>query len=89
MKPDETEAGKPPVLSLYKNFPKILRGKYMRKTLRAHVRKDGSIVFRGQRYLSPSKAGAVAKGKGSCNGWWFWYYERSPGDWVRLDMLRK
>jgi len=89
IKPDGKEVGTIPVLSRYKNFPKILRGKYKGKSRWAHVRKDGSIIFRGQRYLSPSKAGAVAIGKGACNGWYFWYYERSPGDWVRLDMLRK
>jgi len=88
-KPAKEEAGKAQVLSGYKNLPKTLRGRYKGKTLRAYVRNDGSIVFRGRRYYSPSKAGAVAIGKGACNGWWFWYYERSPGDWVRLDTLRR
>ena len=83
------EDGKNPILSDYKNLPKSIRGKYRGKTVRASVRNDGSIFFKGQRYLSPSKAGAVAIGKSACNGWRFWCYERSPGDWVRLDTLRQ
>ena len=83
------EDRKTPVLSGYKDLPKSLRGKYKGKTFRAYVRKDGSIFFRGKRYPSPSKAGNVALGRGGCNGWRFWYYERSPGDWVRLDTLRR
>jgi len=89
MPPIEGEKGKKPVLSGYKNRPKSLRGKYKGKTVRAYVRNDGSIAFRGKRYLSPSNAGAVAIGKGACNGWAFWYYQRSPGDWVKLDTLRR
>jgi hypothetical protein len=81
--------GMAPVLSRYKNPPKSLRGKYKGKTLWAYVRMDGSIFFKGNRYSSPSKAGAVAKEKRTCNGWAFWYYQRSPGDWVRLDTLRR
>lgn len=66
-----------------------LRAKYKGKTLWAYVRKDGNIWFKGKAYLSPSMAGAAAKEKGTCNGWRFWYYERSPGDWIRLDKLRQ
>ncbi|MBE0672442.1 MAG: DUF2924 domain-containing protein [Anaerolineales bacterium] len=85
----EGEDGRKPILSNYKNLPKSLRRKYKGKTVRAYVRSDGSIAFRGKRYLSPSKAAAVAIGKGACNGWAFWYYQRSPGDWVKLDTLRR
>jgi hypothetical protein len=89
IRPVRKEVGKAPILSKYKNLPKSLRGKYKGKTLRAYVRKDGSIFFRGKRYPSPSKAGNVALGRGGCNGWRFWNYERSPGDWVKLDTLRR
>jgi hypothetical protein len=23
------------------------------------------------------------------NGWWFWRFERAPGDWVRLKEMRR
>ena len=40
-----------------------------------------------------ARDGAEAEGgpvcKRSCNGWSFLKYERAPGDWVRLDELRK
>jgi hypothetical protein len=39
-------------------------------------------------YNSPSLAGAAVV-KRSCNGWTFWKYERAPGDWVLLDVLRR
>ncbi len=26
--------------------------------------------------------------KRAMNGWLFWHYERSPGDWVPIDALR-
>jgi type I restriction enzyme R subunit len=41
-------------------------------------------------FNSPSLAGRAAiGGKRAVNGWLFWSYERAPGDWVRLDELRK
>ena len=88
-KTEKREVGMAPILSKYENLPKSLRAKYKGKTLRAFVRNDGSIAFKGKRYLSPSSAGAVAKGKSACNGWAFWYFQRSPGDWVKLDTLRR
>jgi hypothetical protein len=44
--------------------------------------------------LSPALAAArkiiaaVVKRK-TCNGWTFWEYEVTPGDWFKLDTLRK
>jgi hypothetical protein len=52
------------------------------------VRKDGSILLKGRVYNSPSAAGSAVI-KHACDGWIFWTYERSPGDWVRLDKLRR
>jgi hypothetical protein len=36
--------------------------------------------------IKPSSAACKRK---TCNGWTFWRYERSPGDWIKLDALRK
>ena len=52
------------------------------------VRKDGSILYKGNTFNSPSLAGRAIKGRAN-NGWTTWKYERAPGDWVLLDALRK
>lgn len=85
----QDKSGRVPVLSEYTNHPKILRAKFKRKTILAHVKKDGSIRCNGKVYLSPSLAAAAACKRKTCNGWTFWSYERSPGDWIKLDDLRK
>jgi len=75
------------VLAKYLPQARKLRAKCRGKTLRASVRRDGRIRFKGQLYPSPSKAAAAA-GR-PCNGWKFWTYERAPGDWVAIDELRR
>lgn len=65
-----------------------LRGYYRGRKYVARVRRDGSIRFGGKIYNSPSAAGLAVR-KRSTNGWAFWQYERAPGDWVKLDKLRK
>jgi Restriction Enzyme Adenine Methylase Associated len=75
-------------LTSYINGPMELRARLKGKTLRARVRRDGSVRFRGEVYRSPSAA-ARAACRRSCNGWWFWKFERAPGDWVRLRELRR
>ncbi len=76
------------VLAIYKNRPRRLRGKSKGTTFKASVRNDGRIRFNRKSFASPSHAAAEAVGH-SMNGWWFWQYERAPGDWVRLRELRK
>jgi len=66
---------------------KRLRGKYKRKTYWARVLKDGQISTGGRRYRSLSAA-ASAVTKQPTNGWWFWHYERAPGEWLRLKVMR-
>jgi hypothetical protein len=67
-----------------------LQARYKGVLYRARVRNDGAITIRGsgvRRFNSPSLA-AIHIVKGNMNGWWFWQYERSPGEWVRLKQLR-
>ena len=64
-----------------------LQARFKGKTLHAQVRRDGTLRFAGKVYRTPSAAGMAAC-KRSCNGWWFWKYQRAPGDWVRLRELR-
>ena len=73
----------------YISGPMKLKTHFKGKTLKARVRRDGSINFGGKIYSSPSLAGAAACKRRTCNGWTFWQYERAPGDWVPLNELRK
>ena len=82
------EGGRP-VLGKYISGPMKLRTYFKGKTLKARVRRDGSINFGGEIYSSPSLAGAAACKRRTCNGWTFWQYERAPGDWIPLNELRK
>ena len=71
---------------------------YKNKQYFANVRKDGSITFtsnstdyqrvRSKVFTSPSLAATHITGR-PMNGWLTWKYERAPGDWVLLDVLRK
>lgn len=90
-KPVNREKGAP-ILAKYASRSKFLRAKYKGRTYRARVRPDGSILYAKETYRSPSGAArAVINPKRSraVDGWWFWYYERGPGDWVRLTELRR
>jgi hypothetical protein len=80
--------GKPAVLARYTKERLRLRGSSRGKMFRAHVRRDGMIVYDGKVYRSPTLA-AIAAGKTTRNGWYFWRYERAPGDWVKLKELRR
>jgi hypothetical protein len=77
-----------------------LRGKIFRTTaLKGHLKGrdyharallNGAILFARKRYDTPTEAALAAlKHRRRDNGWWFWQYERAPGDWVRLRELRK
>jgi len=67
--------------------PLRLRARYKGTIIRARLRRDTKVRLRGKLYDSPSGA-AFAVLKRPVNGWWFWQYERGPGDWVRIAELR-
>lgn len=79
--------GKVPVLSKFVAQPMKLRATVHGKVFKATVRSDGSIRFHKTTYNSPSAAGSAAVGR-ACDGWYFWKFERAPGDWVKLNVLR-
>jgi Restriction Enzyme Adenine Methylase Associated len=54
----------------------------------AAVRENGTIQLHGATYRTPTVA-AQSVTRYPVNGWHFWKYKRAPGDWVRLDELRK
>ena len=81
--------GKKGVLANYFVGSKKIQAHYKGEIIKAHIRRNGLIRFKGKDYYSPSLAGAAACKRRSCNGWRFWQYERAPGDWVKLNELRK
>jgi hypothetical protein len=82
------QKGRKAVLSPYVKNRFESRFKYKGKLHKAIVRQDGSILYKGSAYNSPSMA-AAAITKRAMNGWATWTYQRAPGDWVLLDVLRK
>ncbi len=78
-----------PVLAKYITVPIKLRARFKGKIIKAKARRDGLIRFGGKTFSSPSQAAAKACRRRTCNGWRFWTYERAPGDWIRLNELRK
>ncbi len=77
-----------PTLAPYISKRMKIQRKYKGKIYKATVRSDGTVNFNGKIYNSPSMAGHAIIHR-ACNGWTFWEYERAPGDWVKLDTLRK
>lgn len=80
--------GRQPVLAPYVSKRFEIRQIFKGKLYKAMVRKNGSILYKGKTFNSPSLAGHAIKGRAT-NGWKTWKYERAPGDWVLLDTLRK
>lgn len=86
------------ILAPYASKRFHIRFQYKGKLYIAHVRKDGWISFdarsaeykrlKRKKFKSPSGAGKAITSK-ACDGWRRWKYERSPGEWVLLDALRK
>lgn len=76
------------VLAPYVTKGFTIRCRYKGQIIRAHVWRSGKIRFNGTTYNSPSVA-ASAVGKGARNGWSFWNYRNSSGEWVPLRNIRK
>lgn len=65
-----------------------LRRTYKGKIYKARLRTDGKVLHNRVIYPSLSAAGKAICGH-AVNGWQFWQYERAPGDWVKLQKLRR
>ncbi|MFH1265734.1 MAG: restriction endonuclease [Planctomycetota bacterium] len=66
---------------------------YMGQDLEAELRIDGTVVFAGNKYESPSAAASAAKRTvvghpKSANGWAFWHFRSPKGDLVPLTAAR-
>lgn len=76
------------VLAQYVKHSFGLRATVKGRTIKARVRRNGTIRCGTRIYNSPSQA-ARAVVKSSCNGWTFWRYQRAPGEWVKLRELKR
>ena len=77
-----------PALAPYTDKPFMIRRQYKGKIYLARVRRDGRIRYDGDLYDSPSGAGKAIVRHG-VDGWFFWHFKNSKGEWVKLDTLRK
>lgn len=80
--------GRTPVLAEYINHPLKIKIASSNKPYFGRVSKDGSIIVNKKKFTSPSAAAKFIV-KYPVDGWHKWKYERSPGEWVYLDELRK
>ncbi|HYF48523.1 MAG TPA: hypothetical protein VEJ63_03915 [Planctomycetota bacterium] len=64
-----------------------IRARYKGVLYKARFRRDGRVRWNKKLYSSVSAA-ATAIRKRNTNGWAFFKYERSPGDWVKLSRMR-
>lgn len=80
--------GRKPALAEFPNRPDEIFATFKGKEIVAKVNEDGSITVDGNRYTSPSVAGAIATGQPTCNGWKLWKFMRE-GQPVSIDELRK
>jgi len=64
-----------------------IRGKVKSRFIKAKLRPDLTVRWSGKIYKSPSAAARAVR-KQNTNGWSFWLFQRSPGDWVPIDELR-
>lgn len=82
------EEGRAPALKPYIKKGFRIRFDYKGKRYIAKVMENGKIKFKGELLNSPSSAGFLVT-KRSTNGWAIWKYQRSPGEWVFINELRK
>ncbi|MFC1568299.1 hypothetical protein ACFL37_01215 [Candidatus Margulisiibacteriota bacterium] len=82
------EGREPALIKYIKNIGYRIKMTYKGKTYYARVRKSGKIRFKKHSFNSPSVASSAILKRNS-NGWYWWKYQRSPREWVRIDELRK
>lgn len=79
------KAGHPASLAGLVSRAATLYRQYKGRDYEAKLKQNGTIVFRGKAYKSPSGAAkAVLKSRRAVNGWSFWYIKDDGGNWVRL-----
>jgi hypothetical protein len=77
----------PPLRGLLPEGTK-LRVTFKENEFSATLDGTGRIVLEGETFNSPSSAASAITGK-PVDGWHFWKYENTEGQWVKIDQLRK
>ncbi len=77
-----------PGLQGYITSPAKIKATYKGREYFASVRSDGMIEYEGGVYNSPSHVASMIA-KRAVNGWTFWRYQDSSGEWKLIDTLRK
>lgn len=80
--------GRTPTLAPFVKRRFRIRMTYKRVVYKATVLADGRIRSQGRLFTSPSLAAAAISGR-AMNGWYMWRYEKTRGDWQRLQRLRR
>jgi len=60
-----------------------LRGTHKGRIYKAKLRSDKTVSHAGKVYSSLTAAATAVMGRHG-SGRWFWHFERSPCDWVRM-----
>jgi len=55
----------------------------------AEITKEGTLLFGGQAFDSPSGAGKAATGGKSLDGWHYFSFRDTDGEWRPVDVLRE
>jgi hypothetical protein len=61
---------------------------YKQQKYRATLRQDGRISYKKRLFSSPSAAAQLILGR-AANGWHFWRFKNTRGQWVRLAEIKK
>lgn len=85
--PTNRKNSKEPPLASHVEKRFVIRREYKGKLYKAYVLKSGWISYNGIKFLSPSAA-ATHICKRRANGWTFWRFRNSKGEWVSLKSLR-
>jgi hypothetical protein len=79
--------GRKSTLAPYVSRRMPIRMTYKGKVYRAVVLKDGRVRYGKKLFTSPTMAAKAATGHVK-NGWYWWKYQATRGDWQRLKALR-
>jgi hypothetical protein len=66
--------------------PFALRGYHKGKTIKALLKKDGSVRIDGETHTSLSSAATHVTGHPT-NGRWFWHIKSGSGEWIRIKLV--
>jgi hypothetical protein len=87
-RPQQKGGGGKYLLASIVSKPFEIRRTYKNVQYKAKVRSDGSISYNGEIYDSLSKAASLITGRPT-NGWFFWTYKNTSGEWTKINKLRK